>query len=148
MVVMAIAGLMVGVGYTGFSAVQKRERVSAAASLLVSHLKEARMMATEKHQSHRVLFSGSQYTVCPWDGVSDFNTASNPIVRQVSLAQEFPGVAFSTPPTNFRFDIKGLPRNAGGGFLASSIVMEDLDARRCTVTISSLGRAEIDCVDL
>jgi prepilin-type N-terminal cleavage/methylation domain-containing protein len=148
MVVVAISAIMVGIGYSGFSGVQRRERVTAAANLLAGHLKEARMLATEKHLSHRILFSGNQYTLCPWDSASDFNTPSNPIVLQVNLSQDFPGVSINPTPTNFRFDMKGLPRNSGAGLVASNIIVEELGQRRCTINVSILGRTDVACADL
>lgn len=148
MVVVAMAGILIGAGYSGFSGVQRRERVTAAASLVAAHLKEARMFATEKHLSHRILFSGNQYTLCAWDGVSDFNTPSNPIIRQADLSQDFPGVNFNPTPVNFRFDMKGLLRDGGGGSVAATIIVETPSVRRCTVTVSILGRTDFACTDL
>jgi prepilin-type N-terminal cleavage/methylation domain-containing protein len=150
MVVTAIASIMVGMGYSGFESMQRRERVTAAANVLVGHLKEARMLALEKHQSHRLIFSGNQYTLCPWDGISDFDTASNPIIQQVNLSQDFPGVSIQSPaPANFRFDIKGLPKLKDGGFAAMTITLTQAQVRTCLVTISNLGRVDVSsCADL
>ena len=49
MVVVAIIAIMTGFGYSGFSSLMKRERVKAAACQFAADVKEARMMAIEKH---------------------------------------------------------------------------------------------------
>lgn len=155
LVVIAIAMTMFGMGYSGFSGLQRREQVTAATNQLVGHLKEARMLAMEKHTGHRILFNGNQYTVSPYsDPASAFTTAST-IIEQVDVSKEFDGVSM-TPPASFCFDIKGMPKSqpaAGsecgeGAFFSGTVTLTKADARQCTVRVSNLGRINVSCQDL
>ena len=65
MVVVCIVGTMVGLGYSGFSGLLQREKVTAAANQLMGHIKEAKMLALEKHASHalNVDVDKNEYTI-------------------------------------------------------------------------------------
>lgn len=151
MVVASIAMLMVGLGYSGFSSAIKREQATAATNQLMGHLKEAKMLAMEKHVSHGVEISGNVYTIyrdndssCSRDTSADSNET---ILHRVNVTQDFGGVT-AGGDTRFRFDTRGMPRNATGGFAAVGITLTKVGKRQCNLTMTSVGRIAVACTDL
>ncbi len=155
MVVVAITLIMVGLGYSGFSSQLKKEQATAAATQLMGHLKEAKMLAMEKHESYAVSLAGNVYTIFR-DGNNTANPPispnctrelNEPVVHQVDVAQDFGGVAMGSN-TRFRFDTRGMPKNTSGAFAAVTVTLTKAGKRRCNVRMSNMGRIAVDCQDL
>lgn len=146
MVVVAIALIMVGFGYSGFSSQLKREQATAAATQLMGHLKEAKMLAMEKHVSHGVEVSSNAYTVYRDVNNSCTLDDNETTLHQVNVAQDFGGVTIGGT-YRFRFDTRGMPRNATGGFAAVAITVTKASKRQCTLRMSNVGRIAVDCQD-
>lgn len=161
MVVTALAIIMIGFGYSGFSGLMKRERVSAAATDFAAHLREARAHSIEKGERHMVVVSRNQYTVYTDDDGDCAKATTENTVVQVNVAERFPGVTMTVTGTTFSFfwDSRGVPwvpdttsgscvaelmKNSGGFYESESIVFTDGTGTTQTVTVSSLGRIKIE----
>lgn len=147
MVVVVIALILVGLGYSGFSSQLKREQATAAATQLMGHIKEAKMLTMEKHVSHGVDVTGNVYTIFRDNDNSCSLGVNEPIVHQVNVAQDFGGVTVSGS-TRFRFDTRGMPRSATGGFAAVGVNLTMAGKRQCTLTMTNVGRVAVACQDL
>ncbi len=160
MVVVAIVGIMSLVSYSGFSGLLQREKATAAANQLMGHIKEAKMLAMEKHVSHAVDLNINQnvYTIYRDTDNSCSRDAGEAIVHQVNVAQDFTNVIIdnNSTITQFRFDPKGMPKRAGGGFAAGRITLKFVPPnapntykRKCDLTLTNMGRIDvISCTDL
>lgn len=148
MVVVAIAGIMVSVGYSGFSSLLQKEKVTAAANQLMGHLKEAKMLAMEKHASHAVDIDGN-YTTFRDNNNNCTRESTEPIIHHVVLARDFAGVTIVSDPSRFRFDTRGMPKRSSGGFGATGITLTLAGKRECYLKISNVGRIDVtECKDL
>lgn len=146
MVVVAMVVTLTGFGYSGFSGWQKKERVRSLAYDFAGHLRESRMNAIEKNANQTILFSANQYTIFN-DTNGDCTLADDEtIVRQVTVDQQDKGIALTTNPANLalRFDRKGMPRRAGGGYGESAFHFANEDGYYVDINISSLGSIRIE----
>lgn len=143
MVVVSVGLIMAIVGYSGFSNMMQREKVRGAANQLAGHLKEAKMLAIEKHASYAITVDAvnNQYTIFRDDSKPPNYTkdSSEPIVHQVDLDKDFPGVVLNVTTIPFRFDSRGMPR-ISGTFLGSTFTLILTGKSQCTFTISNIGR--------
>jgi len=156
MVVVAIVAIMACVSYSGFSSLLQKEKVTAAANQLMGHLKEAKMLAMEKHQSYTVSLSGNVYTIFR-DGDNTANPvilpnytqeANEPIVHQVNVRSDFGNVTLSANVIPFRFDTRGMPR-VSGSFIGTTFTITLAGKRQCTLTVLTTGRIDVtSCQDL
>jgi len=155
MVVVSVGVIMGIVGYSGFSNMMQREKATAASNQLMGHLKEAKMLAVEKHVSYGIDVTGNVYTVFRDTDSDCTNDGNETIVHQVNVAQAFPGVTLQGD-TTFRFDTRGRPRNTSGGFAAVTVTVRYVPPdnpgsyrRQCKLTMSSAGRIHVEpCTDL
>lgn len=161
MVVTVLVIILVGFGYSGFSGIMRRERVSAAATGLSGCLREARARSIEKGVRHMVVLTANQYTVY-MDSDSDCIMASTEnVISKVNVSQQYPGVTMRVTGTTFSFfyDTRGIPWvpdlssgtcvaetmvNSSGKYESESVVFTDGAGTSRTVTVSSLGRVKIE----
>lgn len=150
MVVVGIVGILACVSYSGFSSQLQREKATAAANQLMGHLKEAKMLAMEKHESHTVDANETMYIV--YRDASNLYTLddSESIIHKVDLAKDFLGVKLSVSVIPFRFDTKGMPKKPSpGAFLGTTFTLTMAGKRQCTLTIANSGRIDVtSCSDL
>jgi len=158
LVVVAIAMIMVGFGYSGFSSVMKRESGRAAANAIAGHLKEARMLAIERHTSHVVEISEdlTTLTVCRKNGSTEAKCESGDVpIREWDITEQYRHVAIaSTSPKSFavRFDTRGFPRktekNTSMFFGHIKLEVSNIDPPyEFKIIISQLGRIKIEGSD-
>lgn len=143
MVVVSLIAIMTGVGYSGFSSWQKRERLNSITYQFSDYLKEARMLAIEKRTSYSVSFIADQYTIFVdfnGDGVLDVDQGET-IVHQVNVAQREPGITI-TVPSGYAlvYNIRGMP----AAFSNATITFSNAGGSSCDVKISTLGRVSVD----
>lgn len=154
MVVIGIAVILVGFGYSAFSSWMKKERVRGAAHQLSGKFKRARFIAMEKHTSHSFRFDSSNgvYQLFadppPYFDFTD-TAASNIKIDEVDLLKQYPGVRFSQnfAASQVRFDVTGMPKSKTGGFGAGTVTFSNDDGFQCKVIVAPLGRARIACDD-
>jgi prepilin-type N-terminal cleavage/methylation domain-containing protein len=146
MVVVAIAGILVGLGYSGFTKLLERQRYQGAVNRIAQVLKLAQMKAVEKHTSYFVTLNAANDTLSiTRDQDDNVSTTGVQLFGQINLAQEYRGVDVSQG-ANFRFDSRGMPRNpANNGWTAATIKLHPLNqaADEGNVTISSMGRIKV-----
>ncbi len=147
LVVVAIAMIMVGFGYSGFSSVMKRESGRAAANAIAGHLKEARMLAIERHTSHVVEISEdlTTLTVCRKSGSTEAKCEAGDVpIREWDITEEYRHVAIaSTFPKSFavRFDSRGFLRTSPGHI---KLAVDGVAHDGFKITLSSLGRIRVE----
>jgi len=146
MVVVCIIGALVGFGYSGFSSLLQREKARAAATQLMGQLKEARMLAMEKHASYAVAVDADkhEYTIFRDDSnpANYVRDTYEPIIHQVDLDQDFPGVTLSVTTIPFRFDTRGMPRKSGT-FMGTTFTLTLTGKTQCSFSISNVGRIDV-----
>lgn len=145
LVVIALIVALSGFGYSGFSGWQKKERVRAAAYDFAAQLREARMRALEKNVSQTFLVNASDYTVFgDANGNCEIDDEET-IVRQTKVDQ-YRGISMTTSPEDLvvRFDRKGMPRSKSGGYGNCSVHFANEDGYSVDITVSSLGRIDIE----
>ncbi|MBU5636147.1 type II secretion system GspH family protein [Geomonas sp. Red69] len=98
-VVMAISGILLGIGMLQFSAMQKKAAVEAEVRTIYSKLTEIRLEAMYTKTPRLVLFNGNQMTIYP----ADVSTA--PPVSVVSFS--FP-VVVSSSANRVLYDAAGI----------------------------------------
>lgn len=149
MVVVALIVVMSGVGYSGFSSWQKRERLNSVAYQFADCLKEARTLAIEKRLSHTFTFDSSQKQYILFvdkNGNCSQDDGESTIYR-VNVAALDPDISITTNLSSavLRYDHRGMPRNIFEGFGAGTVTFLRPDsASLCTVTISALGSVTVD----
>jgi prepilin-type N-terminal cleavage/methylation domain-containing protein len=146
MVVVAIAGILVGFGYAGFTKVLERQRYQGAVNRIAQVLKLAQMKAVEKHTSYFVRLNAANETLSiTRDQDDNVSTSGVQSFEQINLGQEYRGIDVSQG-ANFRFDSRGMPRNpANNGWTAATIKLHPLNQAgdQGNVTISSMGRIRV-----
>lgn len=130
-VVVAIAAILVGVGYTGFSGTLERQRCQAALKRVAWLLKQAQMQAIEKHTVCKVEAKSST------DTIQVFGT-NNVLVESVNISQEYKGVEIKQDQT-FRFGSRGIPTAYG----TIRVGLVDGSLEDGNVTVSSVGRINV-----
>lgn len=155
MVVVSIAVILTGFGYSGFSAWQKRQVVSSAAFQLFGDLREARALAIEKHFSHTISFALNgtryQYTIFVDTNANGALDVGETVVRLATVNAIRPEVTltfptddefnnnvagrdrlalgitsgFSTTSSFIRYDKQGMPRGNLGTFPTCTILIAD-----------------------
>ena len=136
MVVIAIIAIMAGVAMAGFGPLIKREKVRAAAFQFAGDVKEARMLAIERHQIYSVDIDGDDYIVYRGDP----NTGD--IIRQVTVSDECPGVSPYTP-TSFPLIFNPTGIDEENSSLRSVRFVND-DGCYCDVKIMAAGGIRIE----
>lgn len=160
LIVIAIIGIISAVGLPNLR--RDTPQVRDAARVITADLNRVRSEAIRLNTSVGVTFNpsqgsyrahlvNSQGTAVPNDGVNSdiifVGVAANGDIFQRALTTEFPQAALpSTTFTNntFWFDVRGLPRNSGGGFGAGTIVLTSKrdTSYKINVTVAAQGRIE------
>jgi len=135
MVVIAIIAMMTGFGWSAYSSVMKRERVKAAAFLFAGDVKEARMMAIERHHQYTVAFGDGVYTI--YRGADDGD-----IVRQVTPSSEYPGVVILSP-SNFPISFNPAGLDATNSSLRT-VRFVNKEGCWCDVKITAAGGIRVE----
>lgn len=155
MVVVAIIGALMGVGYSGFTSLQSKENVRASAYELAGYLKEARAEAMEKYARYAVTITGNQYTICreAAGNTNDLcNGVGDTVFRVVDVNQTSSGVisisgtgpAAPATPFPMHLDVKGMPKNPDGTVMSAARTITLTNGRdTSTVSISQLGRITV-----
>lgn len=146
LIVITIIGIISAVGLPNLR--RDTPQVRDAARVITADLNRVRSEAIRLNTPVGITFvpgSGSYqaYIDANRDGTSDDGS----VIFQRLLAVEFPfAVLTSTNLTNNRlwFDVRGLPRNSGGGFGAGTIVLTSKrdTSYKIDVTVASQGRIE------
>lgn len=158
LVVVAIAMIMVGFGYSGFSSVMKRESGRAAANALAGHLKEARMLAIEKHASHVVAIpeNSNEFVICRKNGSTNVHCddPDDVVIMEGDVSKRYRNVAIaSTSPKSFavRFDSRGFPRrneeNTSMFMGHIKLEVDGVSHDGFKITLSSMGRVTVEEVE-
>lgn len=144
LIVIAIIGIIGAVGLPNLR--RDIPQVRDAARVITADLNRARSEAIMLNARVAISFSPSSGSYCVF--VDDTNASDNSrVIFQRALLSEFPQAALpSTTFTNntFWFDVRGLPRNSGGGFGAGTIVLTSKrdTSYKIDVTVASQGRIE------
>lgn len=157
LVVVVIAGIMLGLSYSGYSGVMQRQRCTSAVNRLVWLLKEAQSKAREAHASAYVSLTAAAgvgqnntFTIILDTDFDNGNSsdAGDTTLRTVNFTREFPGVNFRSS-RSFRFSYLGFPKVTGGAALPVNIRVYPAKAIRgnpsdnATITVSSMGEINV-----
>ena len=146
MVIVAIAALMIGFTYTGFSGTLERQRSQAALKRINWVLKQAQMQAIEKHTNCAVRVNAGNDTIqvfldtFPGTGPNLAFDGNDTLIESINIAQEFQGVDISQG-CNFRFNSRGFPK---GAFASIRLNPEDSSLEDGNITISSMGSINVE----
>jgi len=159
-VVVALMAVMMGVGYSGYSSVQQRQKVRAAAYRLAGDIREARALAIERHVSHVMEVGGNQYTICREGGATIDGMcggADDTDIRSVDVSQGSAGISIDPNPARtfgfpLHFDVKGMPKDVSGVMTAGSMItlinvnvtVANNVHPTYTVSVSSLGSITVE----
>lgn len=135
MVVVAIAGILIGFSYTGFSGVLRRQRCEAAAQKVAWVLKQAQMQAVEKH----IRLNVKVLTVDDNMTIDDNGT----VIEKVRIAKDFKGVDVVSG-ADFYFSTRGIPK---GTLPKIKLRCQNTAGPDGNVTVSSMGRITIATPD-
>ena len=140
-VVVAIAAILIGVGYTGFSGTLERQRCQAALKRVAWLLKQAQMQAIEKHTSCAVVANSSTDTIQAFLDQNDDSAlgANDTLLESINVGQEYQGVEIKQD-ASLRFGSRGLPASYGTIRVGST----DSSWEDGNVTVSSVGRINVE----
>ena len=149
LVVIALVGILSGIGYSGFQGVIQRQRCMAAANKVVSLLKEAQVLAREKRTISYVTFlnnTNGTFSITldtDYSGATN-STATDTLYKRVNISRQFRDVAVRQG-AGFRYDYRGIP----AGVVPTTTLPITIGALNkpklgnATITVSSLGEVSI-----
>lgn len=140
-VVVAIAAILIGVGYSGFSGTLERQRCQAAIKRVQWLVKQAQMQSIEKNTSCAVVAdSGTDLVRVFIDPEKDLTIGANDtLIESVNIAQEYKGVEIRNGCA-FRFNNRGIPK---GTLPRIAINNAEASWEDGNVTVSSVGRINV-----
>lgn len=147
MVIIAIAAILVGVGYTGFTGTLERQRSQAALKRISWLLKQAQMQAIEKSANCAVRVNAGNDTIqvfldtFPGSGPNLTFDGNDTLIESVDLAKEYPGVKISQG-CNFRFNSRGFLKK-GDPFPSIKLSPKNTSLEDGNITISSMGSINV-----
>jgi len=146
-VTVAIAGILIGFTYAGFSGMLGRYRCQGALNRVAQMFKLAQMKAVEQNVMYRIFLDTGNETLSIYFDHDDCATTSQTLFEQISFAQEYPGVdILATSNCNgTRFNYRGLPKTATGlaGNCSVRLTPQNKPAEVGNVTISTMGRIQV-----
>jgi prepilin-type N-terminal cleavage/methylation domain-containing protein len=153
MVVVAIAAILIGFTYAGFTGMLNRYRCQGAVNRIAQVLKLAQMKAIEQSVRYVVNVGiGNDNVTITFDN-DDCATTVPVLFDRINLAREYPGINITSGTTcnvPFYFDYRGIPKivatNAIGA-CSVQLVPRDKPTEQGSVTISSVGRIIIATPD-
>jgi prepilin-type N-terminal cleavage/methylation domain-containing protein len=147
-IVMVIAGVLVGAGYAGFSGVMARYRCQGAINRVAQVLKLAQMKAVEQGANYFITLNTTNDTLTiNMDPDGDPTTLTVALFEQINFAQEYPGINLVSG-NNFRFNSRGIPKNPsptdnGPGNTTFRLSPRNRPTEQGNVTIDVLGRIRV-----
>jgi prepilin-type N-terminal cleavage/methylation domain-containing protein len=152
LVVVAIAGILIGFGYAGFSSMLARYRCQGAVNRISQVFKLAQMKAIEQSVRYVVNVGTAGDNVTITFDNDDCATTAPVLFDQINLAREYPGIDIlaSTTCVPFYFDYRGIPKlvsNNGIGACSVRLIPRGKPAEQGSVTISSVGRIQVATPD-
>jgi len=151
-VVVAIAGILIGFGYAGFTGMLARYRCQGAVNRISQVLKLAQMKAIEQSVRYTVnVGTGGDNVTITFDN-DDCATTAAVLFDQINLAREYPGVDIlaSTTCVPFYFDYRGMPKLVFSNAIAPCsvrLIPRGKPTEQGNVTISSVGRIQVATPD-
>ncbi len=127
--VLAVTGILLGIGVTNLVRAMDQLSVDAAATQLVAAHQRARMMAVARGQVLTLLIDSNDITIAP-------RTGAEPLWSAAGLAGS--GVSLAGPSRRFTFSPEGLTL----GLSNASLQLQRGSSTR-TVVVSRLGRIRI-----
>lgn len=152
MVVVAIAGILIGVTYSGFTGMLARYRCHGALNRVAQVFKLAQMKAIEQSVRYFVtLGAGNETLVVTFDN-DDSNSTAAVVFDQIDLQREYPGidVVAGSSCSGFYFDFRGRPRSAFSNSMfpcSVKLTPGGASTEQGNVTISSMGRIQVATPD-
>lgn len=150
LVVMAIVGILIGFGYTGFTGMLNRQRGVGAINRIDRLLTQAQMEAIEKHTSCSVVLTGGNNATINLFLDPNANSvfdAGDTMLERVNLGGDFKGVAVDSGGS-IRYNNRGLPAlPAGTSQIRFGLNFSDPWGPDGNVTILSTGRVSLAIPD-
>jgi prepilin-type N-terminal cleavage/methylation domain-containing protein len=151
-VVVAIAGILIGFGYSGFSGMLARYRCQGALNRISQAFKLAQMKAIEQSTPYIIkLNSGNETLRIVYDPDDNSTTNNSVSLLEINLAQEYPGIDIlaSSSCNGTRFNFRGVPKTATGlaGNCAVRLTPSNKPTEQGNVTISIMGRIQVATPD-
>jgi prepilin-type N-terminal cleavage/methylation domain-containing protein len=147
-VVVAIAGILVGFAYSGFTGMLARFRCQGAINRVAQVFKLAQMKAVEQSVNYIIHLNAADGNLTiVFDPDDDSSTNNNRVFDQVMFEMEYAGVdILATSSCNgTRFNYRGWPKTATGaaGNCAVRLCSATRPAEVGNVTISTMGRIQV-----
>jgi prepilin-type N-terminal cleavage/methylation domain-containing protein len=147
MVVVVIAGILIGFGYSGFTGVLNRYRCQGALNRVAQVFKLTQMKSIEQSVRYFVTLGAGNETLTVTFDNDDCATTAAVLFDQVNLQREYPGInVTSSNCSGFYFDFRGRPRSAFNNSMfpcSVKLTPNGKPAEEGNVTISSLGRVQV-----
>jgi|WetSurSiteA1Bulk_404760.scaffolds.fasta_scaffold12459_2 prepilin-type N-terminal cleavage/methylation domain-containing protein len=150
-VVVVIAGILIGFSYSGFSGMLARYRCHGAINRISQEFKLAQMKAIEQNSRYYVTLGAGNdtLTIFRTSGCSNA-TVLDPPFEKLSLKKEYPGIdVVSSSCSGIYFNCRGIPKTALGGSGACTVKLNPANkpAEQGNVTISWMGRIQVATPD-
>jgi prepilin-type N-terminal cleavage/methylation domain-containing protein len=146
-VVVAIAGILIGFAYAGFSGMLGRYRCQGALNRVAQMFKLAQMKAVEQNVLYRIFLDTGNETLSIFFDHDDCATTSQTLFDRVSFAREYPGtdILATSSCNGTRFNYRGLPKTATGaaGNCSVRLTPQNKPSEVGNVTISTMGRIQV-----
>jgi prepilin-type N-terminal cleavage/methylation domain-containing protein len=150
-VVVVIAGILVGLSYSGFSGMLARYRCQGALNRVAQAFKLAQMKAKEQSVRYYVNLGDTNDTLTITFDNDDCATSAATTFAQINLAREYPATDIVTPNTcnGIHFNPRGMPKTALGGLGNCSVRLtpRNKPTEMGNVTVSSMGRIQVATPD-
>jgi prepilin-type N-terminal cleavage/methylation domain-containing protein len=151
MVVVAIAGILVGFAYSGFSSVARRQRGQAAIKRTGWVLKQCQMKAIEKHLCCTVSVDNANdilmtFLEDPDDPPNLALDGNDTLLERVDFVEEYNNDIDIVAGNSFFFNFRGFP-SFGAAEQMIQLDRRDNPAEDANVTISRFGRINLEIPD-
>jgi prepilin-type N-terminal cleavage/methylation domain-containing protein len=151
-VVIVIAGILIGFGYSGFSGMLGRYRCQGALNRVAQLFKLAQMKAVEQSTNYILHLSATDGNLTfVFDPDNNATTNNNKVFDQVMFEREYSGVDIRTSSNcnGTRFNFRGLPKTATGaaGNCTVKLSPKNKPGEEGNVTISTMGRIQVATPD-
>ena len=146
--VILIAGILIGFSYAGFSGMLARYRCQGALNRVAQSFKLAQMKAIEQNVNYIIHLNAADGNLTIlFDPDDDTTTDNNRVFDQVMFEQEYEGVDIlaSSNCNGTRFNFRGIPKTATGlsGNCTVRLTPKNKASEQGNVTISTMGRIQV-----